>query len=376
MNNFTFFLFSFCMLMSSGIRAERTENILILDETAVRNLDLQTAVVFYEPFERTQTVLGRMEAFPELQSVLSSRVPGRITAIRVSEGQRVEKGEVLALLEPLVAQSERPPIELKAPAGGRILRLNLRLGVAVEPGDVLMEISDISQLRVVLHLPELLMTRIPESVQVRVTVPALSRELPAASIERFADELDPAKGLLDAFLTVENTDGQLRPGMRVEGEVILDRREGVLSVSHEALRGDAARPVVFVKDFDLPHAFIRSPVVLGARNESRVEILSGLFEGDEVVTRGSYALSFTGSGSGPSLKEALDAAHGHEHNADGSEITPGQSAAKKNGEDGPAEPSSRTAPPRLWLVGYAAGITLLCLILVDLLRRARRQNGC
>ena len=56
-------------------------------------------------------------------------------------------------------------------------------------------------------------------------------------------------------------------------------------------------------------------------NDRFVEIMSGLLPGDKVVTRGAYSLAFAGGGS-VSLKEALDAAHGHEHAADGSELKP------------------------------------------------------
>jgi hypothetical protein len=48
--------------------------------------------------------------------------------------------------------------------------------------------------------------------------------------------------------------------------------------------------------------------------------------GDEVVTTGAYSLGFAGKGS-VSLKAALDAAHGHEHNEDGSELSSGQKSA-------------------------------------------------
>lgn len=372
MTKFTLFFVSMCMLLGSSTRAERSETLLVLDETAVKNLQLETSLVLREPFERTQTVLGYLDALPELQSVLSSRVPGRISAILVSEGQQVVEGRVLAHLEPLVAQSNRPPLELKAPANGRIHRLNLRLGAAVEPGEVLMEISELSKLRVVVQLPESHLARIPEVAQVRLVIPALSRELPPVALERVGDHLDSSTGLLDAFVTVENSDGQMKPGMRVVGEVILARRDAVLSVPRESVRGDSAHPVLFVKHFELPHAFIRLPVVLGSRNESRVEILSGLFEGDEVVTRGAYALSFTGTGSGSSLKEALDAAHGHEHNEDGSEIDPGEST--KEEEHDHAATATGSSPP--WLIGYAVVITFLSLLLGDLLRRARRRNQC
>jgi membrane fusion protein, heavy metal efflux system len=61
-------------------------------------------------------------------------------------------------------------------------------------------------------------------------------------------------------------------------------------------------------------------------NDKFVEIKQGLLPGDEVVVRGGYSLSFAGKGS-VSLKEALDAAHGHPHNEDGTEMTKEQLAA-------------------------------------------------
>ena len=94
----------------------------------------------------------------------------------------------------------------------------------------------------------------------------------------------------------------------------------MLSVPREAVQGEGAAPRhVFVKDFELPHAFVKVPVVTGASNDRFVEIETGLFPGDEVVTRGAYSLRFAGGGT-LSLKEALDAAHGHEHAEDGSEL--------------------------------------------------------
>ena len=103
-----------------------------------------------------------------------------------------------------------------------------------------------------------------------------------------------------------------------------------MSVPRAALQGDASNRFVYVKHFDLPNAFIKTPVQVGQMNDRFVEIISGLLPADEVVTRGAYSLSFAGGGS-VSLKEALDAAHGHEHAADGSELTPEEKAAEQPG---------------------------------------------
>ncbi len=74
-----------------------------------------------------------------------------------------------------------------------------------------------------------------------------------------------------------------------------------------------------MKDYELKHTFIKTPVTIGDINSTHVEIRSGLLPGDEVVTHGGYSLSFAGKGN-ISLKEAMDAAHGHNHTEDGSEI--------------------------------------------------------
>jgi hypothetical protein len=79
-----------------------------------------------------------------------------------------------------------------------------------------------------------------------------------------------------------------------------------------------------------------------------------LFLGDEVITQGSYALAHASPGSGLSLKEALDAAHGHEHNEDGSEMSPDQKAAHDAhvGDGASGRQGSRDWTPLLIAAGF------------------------
>jgi hypothetical protein len=130
--------------------------------------------------------------------------------------------------------------------------------------------------------------------------------------------------------------------------------------------------VVFVSDFDLDNAFVRVPVVLGERNDRYVEVESGLFPGDEVVTQGAYSLMFAGGGQSLSLKEALDAAHGHEHNEDGSEITDADQGHHVEAEDDPHEHGAH-GQSHGWLLGYAAFMTLLSVVLLQ--RLMHRKPG-
>ena len=158
--------------------------------------------------------------------------------------------------------------------------------------------------------------------------------------------------------------------MRAEFSIVLSTRPDVLSVPKHAIQGDPTKRVVFVQDFELPNAFIRTPLILGEQNDQYAEVIEGLFPGDLVVTRGSYSLGFAAEGSGMSLKEALDAAHGHEHNEDGSEITPEQRRAEALAKTAAAEelePNTRKSSKALQI--YSAVITLLLLVVAQQLWR-------
>jgi hypothetical protein len=140
-----------------------------------------------------------------------------------------------------------------------------------------------------------------------------------------------------------------------------------MSIPRIALQGDATNRIVYRKHYDesLKHTFVRVPVQVGAMNDRFVEITGGLVGGDEVVTTGAYSLGFAGKGS-VSLKEALDAAHGHEHNEDGSEITAGQKSAQAKG-DGHEHSSAKLST--LTLFSLASNALLLVLLVVAMRRK-------
>ena len=154
--------------------------------------------------------------------------------------------------------------------------------------------------------------------------------------------------------------------MRTEFSIVVSNREKVMAVPKEALQGDNVAPFVFVKDLELKNAFVKAPVRTGARNDQYVEILSGLFPADDVVTKGAYPLAFAGAGS-VSLKDALDAAHGHEHNEDGTEVTAEQNKTRKPGEAN----GTNTGPLTLFL-GILSVLLTILLTLSIVLRRSTK----
>jgi len=366
--------FTLCCISSVATASERAANTIILDETGVKNLGIQTEWVEEQNFEHSVFAIGRIEEIPANHSVLSTRVAGRVKAVHVFEGDRVKAGDPVAVIETRQLGDPPPSVTLKAPQDGLVTNSHIRLGQPVEPDAELMDFSDRSKVWAVAKVPEQAAAEIGVGSFAHIRVPALGDVQLDAKLLRFGVAADRASGTVEAIFELENKDGRLRPGLRVEFAIVVSETADVIAVPRESVQGDPSARVVFVKDFDLENAFVRVPVVLGTRNDRYVEVKSGLFPGDEVVTQGAYSLMFAGGGQQMSLKEALDAAHGHEHNEDGSEITAEQRAAKKaqaNVQDSSHEHGH--GGMNRWLVAYAVIMSVLSIVLIQKIQNQKRS---
>jgi membrane fusion protein, heavy metal efflux system len=312
-------------LAGADDRNHRTSTV-VLDATGVKNLRLETEVAAPRDFAETVFALGRIEVYPGNSAVISSRISGRADQVLAKLDHAIRAGETAVVIESRQVGNPPPLIKLTAPISGLISAVNVVPGQPVSPDDTLVEILDLRKVYALARVPEQLAHRLNSGQSAVLTITAVDDRVFTAELEHLGALADPISGTVEAAFHVANPELILRPGMRVEFSIEVSRRHDVISVPRAALQGTPADRFVYVKDFEIPHAFIKTPVVIGESNDRRAEIVSGLFPFDEVVTRGAYSLAFAGGGT-LSLKEALDAAHGHEHNADGSEITGAHSSA-------------------------------------------------
>lgn len=378
MKSYHSFIAIHCLFIAATMAAEEAidpaeaANTVILDESGVKNLRLETVMVEERDFESTIFAIGRVEEIPGNQYSVASRIPGRAIEVNAFFGDRVKKGQVLFRVESRQPGDPPPVIELTAPHDGLVTKSSVLQGQPVEPDEDLLAISDRSEMWVVARIPEQRAAGITPGTKARIRFPALGGEPITAELLRFGVKADREAGAIEGIFRVPNPDDRLQPGMRAEFDIIASMRPNVLSVPEEAVQGDPASRVVYTKHFELPNAFVKAPVVVGENGGGWIEIKKGLFPGDEVVTQGSYMLGFAGGGGGGSLKEALDAAHGHKHSADGSELSP-EDLAKEEAEHGHVEGASGGAPK--WLIYYAGGSTLLLIVFGQLWWNLKRKGG-
>jgi pyruvate carboxylase subunit B len=80
--------------------------------------------------------LRREEASESNSLVVMSPMPGMVVKVEVHEGDEVEKGDGLVILEAMKMENE-----LKAPVRGRVISVHVRGGAAVEKGEQLVTIQ-------------------------------------------------------------------------------------------------------------------------------------------------------------------------------------------------------------------------------------------
>lgn len=317
-------------LIAVRATAEEKPPDVILDEQRIALLGIETVEASPETFEETTFSLGRIEVLPGKSAVLSSRIPGRAHSVLALPDMRCEQGDELVWVESRQPGDPPPTIRLDAPIAGLISKVNIAQGQPIEPSDALVEIVDLSVVEAAAAVPEHLAGKLKKGQKARIKAAAFPDKEWEAELVHLGAAADEASGTLEAAFHVQNEDELLRPGMRAEFHILTASREEVTALPRAALQGDAGGRYVFIKSYDVPNAYWKIPVSTGAMNDRVVEITAGLNPGDEVVTKGSYSLAFAGKGN-VSLKDALDAAHGHPHNEDGTEMTKEQIAAQQAG---------------------------------------------
>ncbi len=143
-----------------------------------------------------------------------------------------------------------------------------------------LRLAEVSKLRLVLPVPESIAGQIHLGDPVKVHVQALNQDI-VGKVSRFAGSLDSQTRTMETEIDFGNRNGKLFPGMFAETVLQLAQRENSLVVPMEALSQSNGDPTVLVVN---SQNFIEERhIKLGLQGKSRVEVLCGLGENDQVV---------------------------------------------------------------------------------------------
>lgn len=181
---------------------------------------------------------------------------------------------------------------LRSPFTGVISERLTETGEWIEPGNPVLTLVAVDDLRIEFRVPQEFFTRINQQSMLSVTLDALPERVFNAGIEAVVPVSDPSSRTFLIHATVNVSDAKITPGMSVHGKLGLTTgREGVVVPRDAILRYPDGRVTVWVIDPDSePPTVTEKRVTTGYSFDGLITIREGIREGDVIVVRGNESL--------------------------------------------------------------------------------------
>ena len=185
-----------------------------------------------------------------------------------------------------LARLELSYTNIVAPISGVVAQRMVKPGNLISLNSPVFRIVDNSKLEAVLNVPEREMAVLKQGMPLRMIVDAIPGKVFEGKVDRVSPVVDSGTGTFRVVCAFAGNE-TLRPGMFGRIEVIFDQRQNILTIPRVALLEDEGETAVYVVR---GNKAARIPVKLGYTTGEFAEILSGVNEGDRVITAGKVAV--------------------------------------------------------------------------------------
>jgi membrane fusion protein, multidrug efflux system len=298
---------------------------------------VETAPVQVGPIQRRLTAVGSLRSNESV--IIRPEVAGRIVEIRFEEGEQVERGQVLLVLDDSVYRAEVEQVQaslvlsqanhdraidlvqrgagttkardeaiaqlhadqaalhlararldktvIRAPFDGVVGLREVSVGDFVAVGQDIVNLEQIDPLKADFRVAEVYLAAVGPGQRIELSADAFPGETFAGEVYAIDPLIDESGRSIVLRARLPNPDGRLRPGLFVRVALVLNEREDAIQVPEQALVPRGQDQFVFrVEDGKA----VFTQVTVGIRREGMVEILEGLDPDDEVVTAGQLKL--------------------------------------------------------------------------------------
>jgi membrane fusion protein, heavy metal efflux system len=236
-----------------------------------------------------EKVIGEAEAQRRQAELLSNQAESneahdrlKLLGMNDEEFRRLERTREIRSVVPIVA-----------PFPGRVIGRKLTRGEVVETTENLFVIADLSEVWVKANIAEkdipfVHAVHASGGMQAEVRINAYQGEVFKGTITYVGDVLDPVTRTMQLRLELPNLDGRLKPEMFATVRLYSEAQPDRLAVPEAALQRDQSRTFVFVQRS--ANEYEVRDVQVGESNGTSTSILTGLTEGESVVTHGAFVL--------------------------------------------------------------------------------------
>lgn len=212
----------------------------------------------------------------------------------ISDRARDESQANVQVLEAklALAQARLSKLEIRAPFSGIVGIRTVSVGDYVKDGADLVNLEDISSVKVDFRVPEKYADLVHKGQAIEVVVDALPGKPFHAKVDAIDPQVDSSGRSALLRGRIANPEAKLKPGMFARVRLILAERDNALVVPEESIVPQGNKVTVWTV---VDGKAVRTEVKTGLRRAAKVEIVQGLQLGDTVVTAGQIRLSRDGT---------------------------------------------------------------------------------
>ncbi len=252
-----------------------------ISERLIQLSSIKTESVTAKELTFSDTLFGVVAIANDRKFQLHAAYPGLVKSIYVKVGEKVTRGQRLAIL----TNSETlQDYYLNSPSEGEITEVFVNRGERIDE-TAIVELNDLSTVWIDL-------SAFPENIErlaigQEVNVYDLHHHLEVKSKISYIAPKMTGGHIARARAVISNEDGHWRPGMHIKADVDIEKRRVDMAVKATAIQSFRNMPVVFAK---FGNVFEVRMVELGARDGEYIEVISGIAPGTEYVTENSFLL--------------------------------------------------------------------------------------
>lgn len=235
--------------------------------------------------------LDRLKALKESGLGSDQAVLDADAEARVQESEARAFGDQLGAIGASAENGLGFLVSLRAPLAGSVVARDAVVGQPVNADHVLATIVDLSEVWFLGRIFEKDLERLKVGSPAEVQLNAFPNERFHGVVEHLGQQTDPVARTLTARVRLTNAEGRLRLGLFGTAHVASGERgqeKPALLVPRSAVVDVGDKKIVFVRAAD--GDYVVHEVMLGEGALGQVQVLQGLDEGEEVVSRGVFTL--------------------------------------------------------------------------------------
>ena len=254
------------------------ENSSRIEDKMASKVGIVTSVSGPQELHQTITVFGSIVSAPEQMSHVRARFEGLVKTVKVTLGDRVKAGDVLAEIE---SNESLKTYTIRSPITGRVVQRHANTG-EVTQDQVLFSIANFDTVWAELRVYPAQQSSVSEGQAVHLLTGSGSV---ASTVDHILPSIESPYQL--ARVKLANDKQSLSPGLMTEARIEVGRFSVALAVAKDAVQTLGGRQGVFVKQGE---EYRFTPLLLGRSDDHFYEVVEGLEAGSDYVSQNSYLI--------------------------------------------------------------------------------------